>query len=286
MHNRINYSMVKLTRGLKTLPVTLMGWIVYLIIPFKKSIAQKNIERVFENSMNSQEKKRLVIAYYSHLMTSIKELILYALVSKKRLEKRVKTIGMEHLYNAMNQGKGVLVLTGHFGSWEFSPLFFLDNVEGNKDQFYCIRKSLRFAFLDNIFLRRYEAAGFKLINKKNAIREVCKVLQKGGVVFFPFDLRPSYKDNNKILTNFLGQNTSTYTSLAYLAERYNSPVLSTSYYRINKKQHVNQFYPEIPRNMSVDKQDAILKNTQNYNKRLEEMVLEHPEQWLWSYKRW
>lgn len=278
--------MVTLTRDLKKLPLTLMGWLVYWITPVKKSVAQNNIERVFQNSLNSQEKKRLVIAYYSHLVSSIKEWILYAFVCKKRLGKRVKVIGLEHLYNAMNQGNGVLVLTGHFGNWEFAPLFFLDKIEGNKDLYYCIRKSLRFKFLNNIFLRRYETVGFNLINKKNAIPKVSAALRKKGVVFFPFDLRPPGKDNNTVLTNFLGQNTRTYNSLAYLAARYNSPVISITFYRANKRDHVIAFHPEMDRSQSVDKQEAIFENTQNYNKRLEEMILQHPEQWLWSYKRW
>ncbi|BCA96606.1 hypothetical protein TUM19329_29670 [Legionella antarctica] len=278
--------MIKLTRDLKTLPVTLMGWMVYFITPFKKSIAQNNIERVFQNSISPHEKKRLAAAYYSHLLSSIREVILYACVSKKRLDQRIKIIGLEHLYSAMKQDKGVLVLTGHFGSWEFSPLFFPDKVKGNKNLFYCIRNSLRFAFLDNLFLRRYERVGFHIINKKNAIREVSKALQKKGVVFFPFDLRPSRKDNNKIQVNFLGQDTSSYSSLAYLAARFNSPVISVSFYRINKKDHVIAFHPEIERHPTSDKQDALFQNTQNYNTRLGELVLQHPEQWLWSYKRW
>lgn len=68
------------------------------------------------------------MAYYSHMLTSIKEIILYSLLSKKTLEKRVKIIGIEHLENALSKGKGVLVLTGHFGNWEFAPLFFLINL--------------------------------------------------------------------------------------------------------------------------------------------------------------
>ncbi|HAU1621419.1 TPA: lipid A biosynthesis acyltransferase, partial [Legionella pneumophila] len=31
---------------------------------------------------------------------------------------------------------------------------------------------------------------------------------------------------------------------------------------------------------------ALIENTQLYNKRLEDMLLLYPEQWLWSYKRW
>lgn len=42
------------------------------------------------------------MAYYSHMLTSIKEIILYSLLSKKYLEMRVKIIGFEHLENTLS----------------------------------------------------------------------------------------------------------------------------------------------------------------------------------------
>src|SRR3989338_3668512 len=117
------YYMVALTRDVRTLPVTWLGWMVYFLRPFKKSSAKKNIERVFQNSLTGREKKLLSVAYYSHVIACIKEVILYAFVDKNRLAKRVTIIGIEHLNQAFQKGKGVLVMTGHLGGWEFAPLF-------------------------------------------------------------------------------------------------------------------------------------------------------------------
>jgi KDO2-lipid IV(A) lauroyltransferase len=278
--------MVALRRDVSSLPVTWLGWILYFLRPFKKSRAKKNIERVFQNSLTAHEKKILSVAYYSHVIVSIKEMILYAFISKQRLAKRVNIIGIEHLNKAFQQGKGVLVMTGHLGSWEFAPLFSFPTLDFYKDRFYCIRKSLRFAFLDQIFIRRFEEVGFQIINKNNAIRQVRKALQKQGIIFFPFDLRPSNKVNNSLPIDFFGQKTSTYTSLAYLAERCESPVISVTFYRLPNKDHIIQFHPEMVAQADETYEDKLVHKTKMYNKRLEEMILLHPEQWLWSYKRW
>lgn len=278
--------MVALRRDVSSLPVTWLGWILYFLRPFKKSRAKKNIERVFQNSLTAREKKLLSVAYYSHVIASIKEMILYAFISKQRLAKRVNIIGIEHLNNAFQQGKGVLVMTGHLGSWEFAPLFSFVKTDGYTDRFYCLRKSLRFVFLDKIFLRRFEAVGFQIINKNNVIRQVRKALQKQGIVFFPFDLRPHHQVNNSVFVDFLGQKTSTYTSLAYLAEGCGSPVISVTFYRLPNKDHIIQFHPEMVEQPSENHEQKFVHKTKMYNKRLEEMILLHPEQWLWSYKRW
>ena len=253
---------------------------------FKKSKSRNNIEKVFQHAISVQEKNRLAQAYYSHLITTLREIFLYALLSKKRLEKRIRIIGIEHLHQAMSREKGVIVITGHYGNWEFAPLFFPSKVPVYKSRYYCIRESLRFTFLDNIFIRRFENAGFKIINRKNAVRQSLAALQKKGTVCFPFDLRPSCHIKNKVQTDFLDQKTNSYSSLAYIARRFKCPVLSITFYRINKKQHVMEIYPELEWQEYEDKEQAYLHNTQIYNKRLEEMLLKYPEQWLWSYKRW
>ncbi|MGX6640956.1 lysophospholipid acyltransferase family protein [Legionella pneumophila] len=278
--------MFELKRDLNSLPLTWLGRCVYFLSSYKRSNAKKNIDRVFQFSLSPAEKKRLCMAYYSHIMTNIKEIILYALVSKKSLEKRIKVIGIEHLENALGKGKGTLVFTGHFGNWEFAPLFFLDKFNGKDLNFYCVRKNLRFAFLDSIFLRRFENCGFKIISHKNAVSQTRRALKNKAIVFFPFDVCPSSKIKNKVKTDFLGQKTETNLSLAYLASLYDSCVLSITFYRTNKKQHVVHIYPEIKPVVYPDYKQTLVENTQLYNKRLEEMLLPYPEQWLWSYKRW
>ena len=117
-------------------------------------------------------------------------------------------------------------------------------------------------------------------------KTVLKFFLFEGIVFFPFDLRPSEHTKDKVATNFLGQGTHSYTSLAYLVDRLKVPVLSVSFYRLNKKQHVLEVYPEMEWQTHIDKKQALVQNTQYYNNRLEEMLLAYPEQWLWSYRRW
>ncbi|KTD69201.1 MULTISPECIES: lysophospholipid acyltransferase family protein [Legionella] len=278
--------MLEMKRNCNVLPVNWVGWIVYFLMPTKYSIAQKNIEQVFHGLLSAYEKKRIAIAYYSHIFLCIKELFLMNFLTEKSLEKRVKLIGVEHLYNALKKENGVLILTGHLGNWEFAPLFSLNQVEKGAHHYYCVRKALRLSFLNSIFWGRFEKAGFKIINKNNALAETRLALRTKNVVFFPFDLRPPCHSKSSLSASFLGQPSKTYGSIAYLAHRLNCAVLSVSFYRLNKKQHIIEFYPEIPSDASKDKKQAYLENTEKYNKRLEEMLLAYPEQWLWSYKRW
>lgn len=276
--------MVHLKQDVYSLPVSLLGRLIYYFMPLKRSIAKKNIDVVFSTSLSSKEKTHFLKAYYSHIILCLKEIILLSLCSRKYLEKRVSLKGMEHLLEAQKKGKGILILTGHFGCWEFSPLFFLRKFNKGTFSYYCIRKSLRFKFLDNIFIRRFTEAGFSVLNKKNALKKSLTALKNNDIVFFPFDLKP--KNESHLWANFLGLQTATYPSAAYLVDKLDCIVLSCTFYRINKKEHVIECYPEIDSISCVNKKETFLENTKKYNQQLEKMLLSHPEQWLWSYKRW
>lgn len=276
--------MLHLKRDVYSLPVSLLGRLIYCFMPLKRSIAKKNIDAVFAASLSPKERAHLLKAYYSHIVLCFKEIILLSLCSQRYLEQRVSSKGIEYFLEAQKKGKGILILTGHFGCWEFAPLFFLRKINKGAFSFYCVRKSLRFKFLDNIFIRRFERAGFSIINKNNALKMSRSALKNNDVVFFPFDLKP--KNESHLLTDFLGLQTATYPSAAYLADKLGCLVLSVTFYRVNKKEHVFEFYPEMNWIPCASRKEAYLENTKNYNQRLEEMLLPHPEQWLWSYKRW
>lgn len=62
--------------------------------------------------------------------------------------------------------KGVLVVTGHFGNWEFAPLGGVLNFKEFKGQFHFIRRTLRFKFIERIMFKNYYQAGLNVIPKK------------------------------------------------------------------------------------------------------------------------
>lgn len=279
-------SLFNLKAYLVQCPIHWVGRCFYFLVPIKYSIAKSNIQQVFDGFFSDDEKKRITMAYYSHIFLCLKEIALYPLIRKKWLSRPVQVIGVEHLYQALEQEKGVLVLTGHFGNWEFAPLFLLDNLSNIPNQLYCVRKSLRFSFLNSFFIGRYKKAGIKIIERKNALSHASIALKNKHIVFLPFDLRPPNKSKSSLRVNFLGQPSNTYTSAAYLSYKLDCPVLSVSFYRLTKKQHVIAFYPPIQSDIQKARKDIVRERTQSYNKRLEDMVIARPEQWLWSYKRW
>ena len=262
------------------------GKFVYYCLPYRKAVIQANINQVFANTLMPAEKEHLAKAFYSHLLTSLKEMVQLRFLSEKKLCERVEVRGYERLLDIADQGKGVLVLTGHFGNWEFAPLGGILNFKQFQGQFHFIRRMLGNKTIERILFRRYYRAGLNVIPKKNSLQQVCDVLEKKHAVVFVLDQHASLANRDGVAVEFFGKKAGTYRSLASLSRNTGLPVVPAAGYRLPNGRHVLEFYEPIAWQEYPTMQESIYRNTLAYNQALERIILAHPEQWLWLHKRW
>jgi KDO2-lipid IV(A) lauroyltransferase len=268
------------------LPRSLLGRLVYHCLPYRRRVIMANINTVYGDALNLSQKKHLAQAFYSHLLTSLKEMIQLRFMSERRLCAQVDVKGHERLLDIAKQGKGVLVLTGHFGNWEFAPLGGILNFKQFQGQFHFIRRLLGNKTLERILFRRYYRAGLNVIPKKNSLAEVCDVLDTNHAVVFVLDQHASLKNRDGIAVEFFGKKAGTYRSLASIARHTGIPVVPAAGYRLPDGRHVLEFHQPIIWQDYATTQESLYQNTLKYNQALERIILAHPEQWLWLHKRW
>ena len=267
-------------------PVSFAGKLIYRFLPYRKAIVRANIDQVFGDQLSASQKEHLAKAFYSHLLTSIKEMIHLRFLSEKKLCERVDVRGYERLLEIADEGKGVLVLTGHFGNWEFAPLGGILNFKQFQGQFHFIRRMLGNKTIEKILFRRYYRAGLNVIPKKNSLQQVCDVLEKNHAVVFVLDQHASLANRDGVAAEFFGKKAGTYRSLASISRHTGVPVVPAAGYRLPNGQHVLEFFEPIVWKDYPTTQESIYRNTLAYNQALEKIILAHPEQWLWLHKRW
>ncbi len=271
---------------IEALPISWAGRLVYHVLPYRRRVILSNIQQVYGDSLNQSQQIHLAKAFYSHLVTSIKEMIELRFMSEQQLCERVDVKGYERLLEVASRGKGVLVLTGHFGNWEFAPLGGILNFKQFQGQFHFIRKLLGNKTIERILFRRYYRAGLNVIPKKNSLSQVCDVLDKNHAVVFVLDQHASLKNRDGIAVEFFGKKAGTYRSLASLARHTGVPVVPAAGYRLSNGRHVLEFFEPIAWQDYNTTQESLYQNTLAYNQAIERMILAHPEQWLWLHKRW
>lgn len=278
--------MTELADKINSLPLSLSGRFLYRYLPYRRKVIMANIAQVFGELLTAEQQTRLAKAFYSHLATSIKEAIQLRFMSEKTLSKCVEVRGHERLLAIAAENRGVLVLTGHFGNWEFAPLGGILNFKQFQGQFHFIRRTLGNKTLERILFSRYYRAGLNVIPKKNSLQQVCDALDQNHAVIFVLDQHASIVNRDGIAAEFFGKKAGTYRSLASFARHTGVPVVPAAGYRLPDGRHVLEFHEPIKWQDYGSTQESIYRNTLAYNQALERIILAHPEQWLWLHKRW
>lgn len=264
---------------------TIGGKFLFHCIPFRKSTVMENLEIAFGSRLSQTELEHLAKCFYSHLIRTIMENCAMTFWSQKRLKSRIRVEGIEHLWKASEAGKGILLLTGHFGNWEMGPIAGILHFQEFRGRLHVLRRQLVNKTIEKILFNRYYAVGLDVIPKRSSLSNVLAALENNDTVAFIMDqyARPGKEGIEALL---FGKKAGTFKSLAVVKRASDAPLLPVVSYRDKDGSHVMRFSAPVEWLTDADPDTEILKNTEQYNRILEVFIEEHPDQWLWIHKRW
>lgn len=265
-------------------PVPWYGKLAFHFMPLQRAPVMRNLRRIFGDTMSNDEIVALAQACYGHFIRFVFEYIRLAFMSAAGKKKMIRVENMEAVVKAHGQGKGVLMLTGHFGNWEVATVAGISQFTQYKGLFHFVRRPLKPQWFNDLITRRFKRAGFGTLAKRGSLDSLLDLLAAQAIVVFVFDQHAGARDG--ILVNFLGHPAHTFKSLAIIALSTGAPVIPAASWREPDGTHVLSFGDPLPHFDSEDTTEAIRRNTQTYNDAIEKIVLRHPEQWIWMHRRW
>jgi holo-[acyl-carrier-protein] synthase len=260
------------------------GKLLYYLLPYRRAVVLGNLRRVFGDVLPELEILRLAQAYYAHYLRFLLEFVRQPFMSSKRRKAWIRVENMELPVRAHAQGKGLFLLSGHFGNFEVATVAGIARFPQYRGVFYFIRRALKPSWLNALVTWRFRRAGFGTLSKRGSLDAIFEVLKRGGIVVYIFDQHAGAPDG--IIVDFLGHPAGTFKSLAILALETGVPVIPASSWREPDGTHVIRFDEPLALIDCEDPGEAIRRNTRAYNEALERMLLRHPEQWIWMHRRW
>jgi phosphopantetheine--protein transferase-like protein len=282
-HDRTTASAVALALPAQA-DTPLTGRMLYHVLPFRRRVILENLRRVFGAAVPEAEIERLAQAHYAHLWRLFGEFLRFRWMSQARKAAIVRVENVDALAAALGVGKGVLVLTGHFGNFEVATIAGLANFPQMHGRIHFVRRAIKPRWLDALVNRRFRLAGFGVMGKRGSLDRILERLAAGDMVVFPFDQHASPPDG--IESEFFGHAAWTFKSLAIIALATGAPVLPAAGWREADGRHVLRFEEPVKLIESENVNDEIRANTRAFNAALERLVLRHPEQWFWVHRRW
>lgn len=282
-HDRTSASAVALALQMET-PVPWSGQVFFHLLPFRRQVIVANLRRVFGAAVPMAEIERLAKAHYAHLWRLVVEFFRFRALSAARKRALARVENLDVFVTAFERGRGVLVLTGHFGNWEVATVAGIQNYPEVRGRFHFVRRPIKPAWLDALLTRRFNASGFGVIGKRGSLDRIVALLERGDVVVFPFDQYAGGADG--IDVEFFGEPAGTFKSLAVLALATGAPVLPAACWREDGEKHVLKFEEPVAAVDVPNVNDSIARTTRAYNAAIERLVVRHPEQWWWVHRRW
>ena len=200
-------------------------------------------------------------------------------MSPETIHQLVTFEGREHIDRALDQGRGAIILTAHFGNWELLGASILANG-------YTIRgitRQLRSKRLDAIVSSYREKVGWQGIDRDRSIREVLRCLKRNELIAILADVDTRTQG---IFVDFFGRPAYTPYSPVAFALKTGAAILPTFIIRQPDDSHRAVVEAPLLLQQGGEKEQDLLVNTQRFTKIIESYIRRYPEQWIWMHERW
>lgn len=260
------------------------GKVFYYLFPFRRGVVYRNLRRVFGDDLSKEEIRLMAQAYWGHFAKFFIEWVRSPFLTKKRKKAMVRVENIESPVQAHTRGKGVILLTAHFGNWEVATVSGIGQFPQFRGLLHFVRREMRPKWFNAFITRRFRRAGFGTVGHKGSLEEILNLLEDGKFVVFVFDQHATGREG--VVVDFCGHPASTFKSLAVLALSSGAPVVPTTTWREPDGSHVLRFEDPLPLREHERVGEEIRLNTRSYNEAIEKMLMRHPEQWIWMHRRW
>ena len=278
-------TLMLMSRLIRLLPydaLLFLGWVFgnlyYLLVKRQRERAVAQMMPALK--ISEAEARKLVRASFVNLARNMLDILYMPNLNEKNLSEYMEIENLERMRTALLGGQGVVVLTGHVGTWEWlsaafslngMPVTAIAKLQPNAEYSRAL-DDLRATIHVEIFNRG-----------TNELRAAGRALKEGKILGF---LADQDAGPGGAFIEFLGKTASTPLGPAVFARRFNAPVLPAFILRKENGRHVVKI-GEIMRFEDTGDTDAdLLRFTEKMTKILEEVIRENPTQWLWFQKRW
>jgi KDO2-lipid IV(A) lauroyltransferase len=245
-----------------------------------RRIALSNLKRAWGSELDEQQRKTICRQNFSHLTRVFLELPYLTTLAANDIDRFVTFVGVEHFYAALQKGRGLLIMTSHFGNWEIMALAFSLRYR----PFQIVVRPLDNPLLDRLINGVRRRGGNQMITKKGSVRKILRLLGKGEPVALLIDQNVDWYDG--VFVPFFSDIACTNKALTVLALRTGAPVISAYNVRQPDGRYQIVIDGEIPLIRTGDTTRDIEENTALFNQIIEGYVRRHPEQWFWVHQRW
>ena len=252
--------------------------VLYYVVSYRRNVVATNLKNSFPEKTD-KELKIIEKKFYRHLSDILVETFKSTHMTRANQKKRFTYSNLEIIDKLREEKRDIIAIMGHYNNWEWPTLlpYYL------KYKTIIIYKPLQNKYFNRFINNHRSEHGIVLTPTSQVIREIinCRKKDINTVSVFISDQIPS-KGDIKYWTTFLNQDTAVFTGAGKIASKYDMAIV---FFHVQK---VIRGYYNLNIELLFDHTEGLSEEviTEKHVRRLEEIIKEKPEYWIWSHRRW
>lgn len=254
-----------------------LRFVLYNIVEFRVKVIRTNLANSFPDKTEA-ERKAIEREFYKHMCDLIVESIKYFTISVQQAQRMMQVENEEILKELYDEGRDVILVGGHYASWE---LYALNAPDHSPHRYFALYTPLSNAWFNNKMQETRSRSGLHMQSVK-ALNTFFDV--DGGTpraYIFGADQSPSNPKKAYWMT-FLNQETGVQYGAEKVAKEHNIAVVYGQLDKLGRGKYAAK-YRLICKEAAETPYGEI---TETHTRWLEQHIRNKPAYWLWSHRRW
>ena len=247
-----------------------------------KQIARESLQIAFGPTKNKEEVEAIIRKCFENFGKGMVELM-YFMSHPSMIKEKVSIDGGKYLSQALQEGKGVIAVSAHFGNF---PLMLLRLAqEGYKTN--AIIRPARDPEIEKYFLEQRTKLNLNTIYshpRKQCVDSTIRALRNNELVFIPLD--QNFGNGAGVFVDFFGQRAATATGPVVFAKRTGALILPMFIIREKGDQHRIIIEPPLILEERANDEEMIYVNVAKITNLIEQYIRKYPHEWGWMHRRW
>lgn len=252
--------------------------LIYYLVGYRKKVVKNNLRLVFPEK-SSSEINAIARQFFQHLCDIIFETIKHLTISEKEITRRFRFENLEVLEDLYQKDKSVLLMCGHYASWEWVGI--LD--QQNPYNGFGVYKKLDNPYFDRLVKKIRGRFGPTIISNRKIVPTLFRQHQKGEktMTLILSDQTPklgAFKQRD----TFMEVNVPVFTGTEELAKKLDFAAVYLKVRKV-KRGHYAASFVTLAENPNEFEDFQI---TRMFLDEIEKQIRTEPQYYLWSHKRW
>ncbi len=256
-----------------------LGWVAGVCLRIRWRTVDEHLRKAFPGQ-EAKWRRSVARASFRHLGRESVATFRLGRMDADELRERTEVVGFEALEEAAAEGKGLIVVSGHFGNWEIGGASLA--IRGIPME--VVGQRQRNPLFDTDLNANRNRLGMTVIERREAPKRVLRALRAGRAVGIVGDQNVR---RGGIFVDFFGRPASTARGTALFALRTGAPVFLGIAKRMpGFPQRYRVTLESVDFTPSGEMEQDVLRLTEAHTRHLERQVKETPEQYFWQHRRW